>query len=246
MIEVRKLSKQYTSRREGVITAVKEVSFCCYPGEIFGLLGPNGAGKTTTLRMLSTLLRPTSGEAFLDQSPLSGPPLPILRKIGFLTAGTDLYRRLTVRESLEFFGQLHGLSGPDLKSRLQLLSDRLQLKDFIDRRTDKLSTGMKQRASLARVILHDPPVLILDEPTNGLDLLSVRTILTFLEECRKEGKTILFSSHNLAEVEKLCQRAAILNRGSIGLCGTLEEIRSRHPSGQFEEAVFTVYAEEEK
>lgn len=229
MIDVQALCKTYPTRGEGDVHALRGVDFHCPAGEILGLLGPNGAGKTTTLRILSTLLPPTSGTVTIAGADLVREPETIRRRIAFLTTSTELYRRLTVREMLQFFGQLHDLPQNHLRKRLEVVTELLELGPFLDRRGDRLSTGMKQRASLARVIIHDPPVLILDEPTNGLDLVSTATVIDFLRACRAEGKTILFSSHHLAEVEKVCDRIALMNEGRIQLVAPLKELRTSQP-----------------
>lgn len=228
MIFVQDLRKTYHTRSEGTIEALRGVDFTCPAGEIFGLLGPNGAGKTTTLRILSTLLPPSSGKVRIAGADLHQNPAEIRRNIAFLTTSTELYRRLTVREMLHFFGELHGLSVTQRKQRLDTLTGLLSLGEFLDRRGDRLSTGMKQRASLARVIFHDPPVLILDEPTNGLDLLSTETVLQFLRQCRADGKTILFASHHLAEIEKVADRIGLMADGRLTLTATISELKQKH------------------
>lgn len=224
-IEACDLTKVFHDPRQGDLLAASGVRFSCYPGEIFGLLGPNGAGKTTVLRMLSTVLRPTSGTARIAGHDVLEDPLGVRQDIGYLSANTGLYPRLTARETLEYFGSLHGLRGPALKDRVAQLIELFTLKDFCDVRCEKLSTGMKQKVSIARTMVHDPSVLILDEPTLGLDILVASTMIRFVEECRQRGKCILFSTHIMSEVEKLCDRVAIIHRGTLRAVGSLPELR---------------------
>ena len=224
-IEACDLTKVFHDHRQGDVTAASGVRFSCKPGEIFGLLGPNGAGKTTVLRMLSTVLRPSSGTARIAGHDVLENPLGVRQSIGYLSANTGLYPRLTARETLEYFGSLHGLRGPILQDRVEHLVELFTMQDFSDVRCEKLSTGMKQKVSIARTMVHDPPVLILDEPTLGLDILVASTMIRFVEECRQRGKCILFSTHIMSEVEKLCDRVAIIHRGTLRAVGSLPELR---------------------
>ncbi len=226
-IEARGLTKVFHDPRRGDVHAAEGISFECFPGEVFGVLGPNGAGKSTTLRMLSTVLRPTSGTARVAGKDVLDDPLAVRRAIGYLSASTGLYGRLTARETLEYFGSLHGISRAHLKERVPELLRLFDMADFADVRCEKLSTGMRQKVSIARAIVHDPPVLILDEPTLGLDILVASTMLRFVEESRARGKCIIFSTHILSEVEKLCDRVAIIHRGTLRAVGTIPELRER-------------------
>lgn len=219
-IEARTLSKKF-----GDFTAVDGVSFTLEAGEIFGLLGPNGAGKTTTLRMLSGLLRPTAGEALIQGVSVQDKPTEALTQLGFLTGDMDLYRRLKPRELLTFFGELYRVPTPELKKRVDYLMDAFDINDFADRHCEKLSTGQKQRVGIARTLVHDPQVVVLDEPTTGLDIMASEFVLRFIKKVAKEeGKTVLFSTHNLTEVERLCDRIGIINRGKLVYLGGVPEL----------------------
>lgn len=237
MIEVEGLTKQFPGRG-GPVTAVDDLNFSVRPGEVFGLLGPNGAGKTTTLRMLCTVLKPTVGYATVAGHDVATEGQRVREKIGFLSANTGVYDRMTAREMVEYFGQLYGLSGTTLKSRTDDLLTTLQMNDFQNVVGGKMSTGMKQKVSIARALVHDPPVLIFDEPTNGLDVLVQRAVLQSIAALRGQGKTILFSTHNLTEVTKLCDRVAIMAKGKIAAVGTLAELRTQHGQDDLEEIFF--------
>ncbi len=223
MIEVRGLRK--TFHRPDEVVAVDDVGFRCAPGEIVGLLGPNGAGKTTTLRILATLLSPDKGAATVAGHDVAAEPDQVRRKIGYLSASTGLYPRLTARETLRYFAELHQVSDAD--ARVDALMARFEIGPFAHVRCDRLSTGMKQKVSIARAIVHDPPVLIFDEPTLGLDVLVAQTLLAFIEERRAAGRTVLFSTHVMREAERLCDRIAIIHRGRILAEDTLEALRAQ-------------------
>jgi len=225
MIEVTQLAKHFHDRKRGQVRAVDGVSFTCRPGEIFGLLGVNGAGKTTTLRVLATLLRPTAGTAVIDGLDVARDPRGVRERVGFLSTATALYGRLTAREMVEYFGRLNGMSEDALRARVDELFQRLEMNDFAAGRCDRLSTGQKQRVSIARTLVHDPPVMIFDEPTNGLDVLAARTIVGFIRECRERRKTVIFSSHVMSEVARLCDRIAIIHHGRMCVTGTVTELR---------------------
>ena len=237
MIEAKHLSKSFKDPKQGQVEAVKDISFECKPGEIFGLLGPNGAGKTTLLRMLSTILQPTSGTATVAGFDVIKHPEEVRRNIGFLSNSTALYERMTAREMVDYFGKLYGLSSAEIKERSEEIYADLEMEDFLDRRCDKLSTGQKQRVSIARTILHRPPVLFFDEPTNGLDVLTARAIKQFIRRSRDEGRTVVFSTHIMSEVEALCDRIAIIYDGKVAAIGTLAELRER-AGAEFFETVF--------
>lgn len=226
MIEVAQLAKHFHDRKRGTVKAVDGVSFRCQPGEIFGLLGVNGAGKTTTLRILATLLRPTGGTAIIDGADVVADPKAVREKVGFLSTATALYGRLTAQEMVEYFGRLNGMTEARLKERIDQLFVRLEMNEFRNGRCDKLSTGQKQRVSIARTLVHDPQVMIFDEPTNGLDVLAARTIVQFIRECRDLGKTVIFSSHVMSEVARLCDRIAIIHHGRMCVTGTVVELRA--------------------
>ena len=235
MIDARNLSKIFKDKKRGELRAVDGVSFRCEPGRIHALLGANGAGKTTTLRMLATILAPTSGTAVVADHDVVREPSRVRESVGFLSTATALYGRLTAREMVEYFGRLHHLDEALLKERIDALFTRLDMHGFADRRCDKLSTGMKQKVSIARTLVHDPAVMIFDEPTLGLDVMSARTIVGFIRDCRDRGKTVLFSSHVMSEVEKLCDFVGIIHRGRLLAEGTPVELKARHGVDDLEE-----------
>lgn len=241
-IEVLGLTKTFYDRKRGQVQAARDVRFECAAGEIFGLLGPNGAGKTTTLRMLSTVLTPTAGDALVQGLSVIGDPLAVRRAIGFLSGTTGLYRRLTPRETLEYFGRLHGLEEATLAGRIEAVMGALEITPYADTRCEKLSTGMAQKVSIARAIIHDPPVLILDEPTTGLDILAASAMIDFIEQAKIEGKCVLFSTHIMSEVEKLCDRVGIIHEGAVRSVGTLDQLRSR-TGHQYLEDIFKALIE---
>jgi len=227
MIAARSLTKVFHDKKRGAVRAVDGVSFRCEPGRIYGLLGANGAGKTTTLRMLATILTPTSGGATVAGFDVVADPEKARASLGFLSTATALYGRLTAREFIEYFGRLHGIGEDVLRERVNALLTRLEMNDFCNRRCDSFSTGMKQKTSIARVLVHDPPVMIFDEPTTGLDVMTARTIISFIRECRERGKTVIFSTHVMSEAEKLCDQIGIIHGGRLLAEGTLEELRAR-------------------
>lgn len=225
MIEVYDLVKVFPTTTGYDKQAVDGVSFRVAAGEIYGLLGPNGAGKTTTLRILSGLMRPTSGRAIINGAPVTESDHRAKGSIGFLTANTGLYQRLSPRELLPYFGELHGLDGPTIRRRVAELIDWLGIEPFADIRCGALSTGQKQRTNIARALIADPPVLIMDEPTLGLDVLSNRVILDFIRRERDRGKAVLLSTHYLDEAEVLCDRIGLLHQGRIIAEGDLPALR---------------------
>ncbi|HKK72108.1 MAG TPA: ATP-binding cassette domain-containing protein [Candidatus Krumholzibacteria bacterium] len=228
VVDVRGLTKIYPDHSGGEGTrAVDDVDFDCCPGEIFGLLGLNGAGKTTTLRMLSTALTPTAGHASIAGFDVVQQSREVRENIGFLSGTTGLYHRLTAREMISYFGELHGLSGVALQRRVDTLVETFGIADYAGQRCEKLSTGMKQKVNIARTVIHDPPVLVLDEPTSGLDVLAASTTLDFVDEVRRSGKCVIFSTHIMSEAERLCDRIAIIHGGTVRAIGTLDELRER-------------------
>lgn len=227
MIEVCHLVKRFRDKRRGAVSAVNDVSFSCRPGEIYGLLGANGAGKTTTLRILATILSPSEGTAVVAGYDVAKEPQMVRSHVGFLSTTTALYGRLSAQEVVEYFGRLHGLDEPTLRRRVDEIFERLEMNDFRDRRCDKLSTGMKQKVSIARTLVHDPSVMIFDEPTVGLDVMAARTIAAFIRECRDSGKTVVFSTHVMREAEKLCDQIGIIHDGKLLAEGTLPQLRAR-------------------
>jgi sodium transport system ATP-binding protein len=238
MIHVEGLTKYYADLRRGRLVALDGVSFAAFPGQIYGLLGPNGAGKTTALRIVSTVLRPSSGTVTVNGFDVLTQPSQVRRQIGFMSANTGVYDRMTAWEMVYYFGRLHGLEDKALAERMEKLFERLQMNDFRDLLGAKMSTGMKQKVSVARALVHDPPVLIFDEATSGLDVLVARALLNTVAELRNQGKCIIFSTHIMREAEKLCDRLAIIHRGRILAEGTLDELRDRHKQRDLEELFF--------
>jgi sodium transport system ATP-binding protein len=238
MIHVDNLCKAFRDLRRGEVLAVNHVSFDAYPGEVFGLLGPNGAGKTTAMRMLCTVLRPTGGTARVAGYDVVTQPGQVRQHIGFLSANTGIYDRMSAWELVEYFGRLYGLGGERLRARMEEVFALLQMDDFRDVLGAKMSTGMRQKVSTARAIVHDPPVLIFDEPTLGLDVLVARAVRENIRRLRDLGKCIVFSTHIMHEVEKLCDRVAIISGGRILDCGTVNELRERHGQNDLEELFF--------
>jgi sodium transport system ATP-binding protein len=245
VIQVQHLTKTYDDVSRGQFIAVDAVSLTVRPGEIFGLLGPNGAGKTTVLRILSTVLAPTSGIATVAGYDVVRDPAEVRRKIGFVSNNTAIYDRMTAWEMVEFFGRLHGMERNTLNQRLESLFDSLRMNDFRDLPGSKMSTGMKQKVSIARAMVHNPPVLIFDEATLGLDVMVARNLLEVIRVLREQGKCILFSTHIMSEVERLCDRIAIMHHGRILDSGTLEDLRHRHDQNDFEELFFGLLSRHE-
>jgi sodium transport system ATP-binding protein len=242
MIVVDQLVKSFHDLRRGEVRAVDAISFEARPGEIFGLLGPNGAGKTTAMRVLCTVLKPTGGTATIAGHDVATQASLVRQNIGFLSANTSLYDRMTAWEVVEFFGKLYGLPDERLRERMEQVFATLQMNDFRDILGARLSTGMRQKVSIARAIVHDPPVMIFDEPTLGLDVLVARAVLQAVQELRAQGKCILFSTHIMREVEKLCDRVAIVAKGKIQAQGTLDELRERFGENDLEELFFRLVA----
>ncbi len=238
MIHVENLTKEFEDLRRGSMMAVDRVNFHVQPGEIFGLLGPNGAGKTTCLRILSTVLKPTSGCAVVAGYNVATHAAEVRSQIGFMSGNTGIYDRMTAWEMVEYYGRLYGIEEEALQQRLERIFETLQMNDIRDLLGSKMSTGMKQKVSIARTVVHDPPVLIFDEPTSGLDVLVARAVLQAIEGLREQGKCIIFSTHIMREVEKLCDRVAVIHRGQILASGTIEELESQYDESDMEELFF--------
>jgi len=222
MIKIDKLTKSFTTKtgkglkkQTTTVNAVNEISFECKPGRIFSLLGPNGAGKTTTLRMISGIINPTSGNAIVDHVDISQGNDEVKKRIGFLTGSTGLYERLNPDETLDFFGKLYRIPPQQLKERKEYLFEKLGINEFRKKRLGQMSTGMKQKVSIARTLIHDPEVLIFDEPTSGLDVITADSIIDLIRESKENNKTVIFSSHIMSEVDLLCDDLAIINKGTI-------------------------------
>jgi sodium transport system ATP-binding protein len=238
MIVVEHLTKAFRDLRRGQVMAVDDVCFEARPGEVFGLLGPNGAGKTTAMRILCTVLKPTGGTATIAGYDIVRQPAEVRSSIGFMSMNTAIYDRMSAWELVEYFGQLYGMTAANLRQRMEQVFESLQMNDFRDVLGSKMSTGMRQKVSIARAIIHDPPVLIFDEPTAGLDVLVARSVMQNIERLRDQGKCILFSTHIMREVERLCDRVAIMSKGRVQACGTLETLREEHKEDDLEELFY--------
>jgi sodium transport system ATP-binding protein len=235
MIEVRNLHKRF-----GAVTAVEDVSFSAADGVVTGLLGPNGAGKTTTLRMLYSLIKPDRGSALIDGLDVAERPMEVRRAIGVLPDARGLYPRLTAREHARYAGELHGLSGAALDKRVDELIELLDMKDIADRRAEGFSQGERMKVSLARALVHGPRNVLLDEPTNGLDVMSTRAVRNLIRGLKEKGHCILFSSHVMQEVAALCDRIVVVARGRVVANGTPDELRARTGKESLEEAFVSV------
>lgn len=243
MVRTNQLTKHFEDGKAGKVHAVQSVTLEAKPGQVTGILGVNGAGKTTLLRMLSTVLTPTSGNAEVAGYDVQTHPTEVRRSIGFMSNSTALYGRLTAREMVRFFGELYGLSGESLTKSMNTIMERLDMGSFADRLCDKLSTGQKQRVSIARTVLHNPPVLFFDEPTAGLDVVSSQTVMQFIEEMRGEGKTVVYCTHIMSEVERLCDRVFVVHNGELKGDGTVNELREQTGETSIERAFLTLVGE---
>jgi len=252
MIQIQHVTKHYVlgkkqqkelQTNDASILAVNNVSFTCYPGRVFSLLGPNGAGKTTLLRLISTILKPTSGDIIVSNVNVRNNPKLVRSKIGFLTGTTNLYDRLTPEEIVKYFADLHEMDKDKFRDRKELLFDQLNIHEFSKKRIGKLSTGMKQKVSIARSMIHDPSVIIFDEPTSGLDVITAHNIIELIKQCKQEGKTIIFSSHIMSEVDLLCDDLAIIHRGNLIYNDTMENFRTQSTTQSLTEAFIQIVQE---
>jgi sodium transport system ATP-binding protein len=244
MIEVQSLRK-YFSSRGSVVRAVDGVSFTARDGEITGLLGPNGAGKTTTLRVLYTLMQPDSGRVLVDGIDAIERPDDVRRRLGVLPDARGLYKRLTARENVAYFGRLQGLDEAAIATRTATLVDALGMEEFIDRRTEGFSQGQRTKTAIARALVHDPRNVLLDEPTNGLDVMTTRAMRRFLRGLKAEGRCVLFSSHVMQEVAALCDRVVVIAHGHVVAQGAPEELRAQTGRASLEDAFVQVIGSEE-
>lgn len=248
MVKTFKLSKKQRKLEktdDKLKVAVNDLSFTAYPGEIFGLLGPNGAGKTTCLRAISTLIKPDSGDIFVGGSSVVNDSLEVRSKIGFLTSELKLEDHFTPSYLFTYFGRLHGLEDEKIEERKTALFSRFGIEDFREVKVGDLSTGMKQKTSIAISLVHNPDFIIFDEPTNGLDVLTARSVTDYLIELKNEGKTVILSTHILSVVDKLCDKVGIIINGKMKVCDTLENVKKLHPDNNLEEIFFDLIKEEE-
>ncbi|HHV95056.1 MAG TPA: ATP-binding cassette domain-containing protein [Clostridiaceae bacterium] len=230
MLEVKNLSKAF-----GNVIAVNNISFFVGKGKVFGLVGENGAGKTTTIRLLATMLKPTSGTAVLGGHDLVREPEKVRGIVGILFGGeSGLYDRLTAAENIAYFGELNNMDKHTLKERIKQLTKIFEMEEYINRKTGSLSKGMKQKVAFARSIVHNPEIMLFDEPTSGLDVTAIRNVHEFIENCKNEGKTIIFSSHSMVEIEKLCDKIGIIHKGKLVDVGTVSELLEKHNENTLE------------
>ena len=244
MIVAQNLHKSFKTKT-GTVTAVDGVSFEARDGEITGLLGPNGAGKTTTMRMLYTLMKPDTGQVLVDGLDAAADPIAVRRALGVLPDARGVYKRLTPRENIAYFGELHGMSSAQIERRTQALSDALDMGDIMDRQTEGFSQGQRTKTAIARALVHDPRNVILDEPTNGLDVMTTRAMRGFLRQLREEGRCVIFSSHIMQEVAALCDRIVIVAKGSVVASGTADELRAQTGEANLEDAFVKAIGSEE-
>ena len=249
MIAITNLVKEYKlSKRqrkewnttESTVRAVDNITLSCQPGRIFSLLGPNGAGKTTTLRMISTILKPTQGTINVNGFDTVNSPEEVRKSIGFLTGSTGLYQRLTVNEVVKYFADLYGVSKSDYKERKERLFNLLDMNEFANKRIGQLSTGMKQKVSITRTMIHDPQVVVFDEPTSGLDVITAENIIELIRDCKNQGKTVIFSSHIMSEVDLLCDDLAIIHKGKLLYSDTMDNFRTEIAGKSLTEAFISI------
>lgn len=226
MIEVIELEKEFPKKDGTRFKAVDKVSFDAQDGEIVCLLGVNGAGKTTTMRLLSTVFKPTSGTAKIQGYDVSSQAAKVRENLGFLSGDTGLYNRLRVHEFITYFGRLNKVPEQKIKKRMDEMAELLDMRGFMDRKIEFLSSGMKQKVSIVRSIIHDPAVMIFDEPTSGLDILTARNIVSFIRDCKEKGKCVLFSTHIMREAERLADRIVMIHKGRVLAMGTLDQLRA--------------------
>ena len=247
MIVAEQLRKTFPGRGKDKtrVVAVDDVGFTAHDGEITGLLGPNGAGKTTTLRMLYTLMSPERGRVLVDGVDVASDPERVRRNLGVLPDARGVYKRLTARENIRYFGELHGLSAAQIEQRTAKLAAALQMEDFLDRATEGFSQGQRTKTAIARALIHNPKNVILDEPTNGLDVMTTRGLRGFLKELRAEGRCVIFSSHIMQEVAALCDRIVIVSRGKVTAEGTPDELRAKAGEDNLEDAFVKLIGSDE-
>ena len=247
MIVAESLRKTFPGRGKDKnrVVAVDDVGFTAFDGQITGLLGPNGAGKTTTLRMLYTLMTPEHGRVLVDGVDVAADPNTVRRNLGVLPDARGVYKRLSARENITYFGELHGMSASEIAQRTTKLASALQMEDFLDRATEGFSQGQRTKTAIARALVHDPKNVILDEPTNGLDVMTTRAMRGFLRQLRDEGRCVIFSSHIMQEVAALCDRIVVIAKGRVVASGTADELRQQTGEDNLEEAFVKVIGSEE-
>ncbi|WP_225765819.1 ATP-binding cassette domain-containing protein [Stenotrophomonas sp. Marseille-Q4652] len=244
MIRAHDLHKTFKTKT-GVVNAVSGVSFEAHDGQITGLLGPNGAGKTTTLRMLYTLMRPERGHIEVDGIDPGNDPMAVRRALGVLPDARGVYKRLTARENIEYFARLHGMPAGLTRQRIAALSEALDMGEILDRQTEGFSQGQRTKTAIARALVHDPRNVILDEPTNGLDVMTTRAMREFLRRLRDEGRCVIFSSHIMQEVAALCDRIVIIAKGQVVASGSADQLREQTGEANLEDAFVKAIGSEE-
>lgn len=244
MIVAENLHKAFKTKT-GLIKAVENVGFQAEDGRITGLLGPNGAGKTTTMRILYTLMTPDQGRVLVDGLDASTQAVEVRRRLGVLPDARGVYKRLTARENIAYFGELHGMSAAHIRERTKVLSKALDMEDILDRQTDGFSQGQRTKTAIARALVHDPRNVILDEPTNGLDVMTTRALRGFLRELRDEGRCVIFSSHIMQEVAALCDTIVVIAKGTVMAAGTADELRAQTGEANLEDAFVKAIGNEE-
>ena len=256
MIEIKNVSKSYKLTRKqrkemgsdfigDSVLAVDNVSLLCKPGRIFGLIGPNGAGKTSILRMIGTMLKPSSGTISVNGYDTVDQPQSVKKNLGFLSGNTGLYDRLTAEEMVKYYANLHEMPDADFQKSRDRLFALLNMEEFAGRRIGKLSTGMMQKVNIARTMIHEPDVVVFDEPTSGLDVMASRSIIRLIKECGEEGRTVIFSSHRLAEIQSLCDDLAIIHKGELYFNGTYKEFDLQQQENTLEDEFIRLVGEGE-
>lgn len=260
MIEIKQLAKKFKVENPKKLSeqdkkdprlqgrffhSVKQVDLRCEKGQVLGLLGPNGAGKTTTLRMLSTALKPDGGSIVIDDVDVLKQPVLARKKIGFLSGSTGLYGRLTGRENIQYFGRLNGMSESEIAARIDEIADQLDMHTFLDRRSEHFSTGMKQKTSIARSVVHNPDVVILDEPTTGLDIMAAKTVIDFIKDLKQKQIPVIFSTHHLDEVTELCDRISVIDKGQSTFDGSLADFVALAPDNLHQAFMNTLHGSQE-
>ncbi len=260
MIEIKQLAKKFKVENPKKLSeqdkkdprlqgrffhSVKNVDLFCGKGQVLGLLGPNGAGKTTTLRLLSTALQPDSGSIKIGQVDVIKSPVEARKKIGFLSGTTGLYGRLTGRENIEYFGRLNGMSEAAIAARIEEIAEQLDMHSFLDRRSENFSTGMKQKTSIARAVIHSPEVVVLDEPTTGLDIMAAKTVIDFIRDLKQKGVPVIFSTHHLDEVTELCDHITVIDHGLTTFDGKINEFIALSPNNLHEAFMKTLHRSED-